>query len=184
VKGLKTNLIAVVAVGLVAASAVGAAAQDPESSTRSVAYTTGFAGSPVSFVEPTEESVPGGRQMRGLGYIDIPVNFSDARLAGLMSISANGAGQDFADGFANLESRTYRITNDDGAWTGSGDYIVAGGSEPPGFIEQESVVLTGDGAYDGLVAYLFIEFTSGNPELEAVILEVERAPYPEPVAVE
>ena len=119
-----------------------------------------------------------------MGLIDMPVEFTDARLSGLLTISANGAGQDFADGFANLESRTYRIVNDDGAWAGSGNLILAGGFEPPGFIQQESMVLAGEDAYDGLIAFVFIEFTSGQPELEAVILEVERAPFPEPVAVE
>ena len=46
------------------------------------------------------------------------------------------------------------------------------------------MVLTGEGDYEGLVAYVFIDFANEEPELEAVILEVERAPFPEPVAVE
>ncbi len=122
--------------------------------------------------------------MRGLVIIDIPVEFGDVRLSGLMTIAANGAGQEYADGFATLESRTYRIVNEDGAWAGSGDYILAvvEGSSP--LIIQESMVLTGEGDYEGLVAYVFIDFANQEPELEAVILEVERAPLPEPVSVE
>jgi hypothetical protein len=184
VKGLKTTLTMAIAVGLLAGSAVGVAAQDEESEAPPVAYTTGTTGSPADGVEPTEESVPGGRQMRGLGLIDIPLEFTDARLSGLFTISANGAGQDFADGIANLESRTYRLVNDDGAWAGSGDYIFAIADGSPPLINQESMVLTGEGAYDGLIAYVFVDFANEEPELEAVIVEVERAPFPEPVAVE
>ncbi len=183
-KTTRTALISAIAIGLLAGSAVGVAAQDEETEAPPVAYTTGTSGSPADFVAPTEELLPGGSQMSGLGLIDIPLEFTDARLSGLLTVSANGAAQDFVDGFAGLESRTYRIVNDDGAWAGSGDYILAGDSEAAHFIEQESMVLTGEGAYAGLIAYVFIEFTSEGPQLEAVILEVERAPLPEPVAVE
>jgi hypothetical protein len=184
VERTRTALITAIAIGLLAGSAVGVGAQDEESEAPSVAYTTGTSGRFADIVEPTEEPVSVGRQMRGFSLIDIPVEFTDARLSGLMTLSANGAGQDFADGYASLESRTYRIVNDDGAWAGSGDYIVAGPSDASPFIVQESMVLTGEDAYEGLVAFVFMDQASGQPALEAVIVEGERAPFPEPVAVE
>jgi hypothetical protein len=180
----RTALVAAITIGLLAGSAIGVAAQGEESEAPRVAYTTGTSGRPADIVEPIEESVPLGRQMSGFRLIDIPVEFSDARLSGLMTLSANGAGQDFADGYASLESRTYRIVNDDGAWAGSGDYIVAGVSDSSPFIVQESMVLTGEDAYEGLVAFVFIDQNSGQPILEAVIVEGERAPFPEAVSVE
>jgi hypothetical protein len=46
------------------------------------------------------------------------------------------------------------------------------------------MVLFGERAYEGLVAYVFIELANDEPELEAVILDIEMAPLPEPVSVD
>jgi hypothetical protein len=149
-----------------------------------VAYATGTSGEIGETVQPSQQRAPDGhRQWRGLRFIDIPVEFSDPRLSGLLTIWSNGAGQDFPDGFANLEPRTYRIVNDEGAWAGSGERMLAvrvGESRP--LINHESMVLFGERAYEGLVAYVFIELANDEPELEAVILDIEMAPLPGPVA--
>ena len=114
--------------GLTVASAVVVAAQDEESEASSQSYTTGTAGALGSFVEPTEEEGPDGqRQMRGTGLIDIPLELDDPRLSGLLTIPANGTGQSFA----NIESRSYRIANDDGAWAGSRVQVIAAGEVAP-----------------------------------------------------
>ncbi len=180
---IKSALIAAITIGLLVGSVAGVGAQDEESKARLAAYTTGTAGEIAETVQGTQERAPDGhRQLRGLRFIDIPVEFSDPRLSGLLTIWSNGAGRDFPDGFANLEPRTYRIVNDDGAWAGSGERILAvSTAESRTLINQESMVLFGERAYEGLVAYVFIELANEAPELEAVILDIEMAPTPEPI---
>jgi len=181
---IKSTLIAATGIGLLVGSMVGVAAQDEESDVRSVAYATGTAGDPQAVVEPTLRRTSDGQlQIRGLRLDDIPVRFTDSRLSGLLTISSNGAGRDFEDGHARLEPRTYRIDNDGGAWTGSGERILASSADQPRpLINHESMVLFGEGGYEGLVAYVFIELADEEPELEAVILDVEMAPSPDPIA--
>ena len=103
-------------------------------------------------------------------------------------ISANGVRQDFVDGFASLELRTYRIVNDDGAWAGPGEFIIAQESDSgPALMRQSSMVLTGEGAYDGLVAYVLFHATDEDPTttvMEGVILAVDLPPAPEPIPAE
>ncbi len=181
---IKSTLIIAITIGLLVGSAARVVAQDEESSAPSVAYSTGTSGEIGETVQPSQQRAPDGhRQWRGLRFIDIPVEFSDPRLSGLLTIWSNGAGQDFPDGFANLEPRTYRIVNDEGAWAGSGERMLAvrvGESRP--LINHESMVLFGERAYQGLVAYVFIELANDEPKLEAVILDIEMAPLPGPVA--
>jgi hypothetical protein len=179
----KSILIAATGIGLLLGSLVSVAAQDEEPDVQSVAYTTGTAGDPQAVVEPTlQRTFDGQLQIRGLRLEDIPVQFTDSRLSGLLTISSNGAGRDFVDGHARLEPRTYRIDNDGGTWTGAGERILAlNAQQPRPLINHESMILLGGGGYEGLVAYVFIELATAAPELEAVILDVEMAPLPDPV---
>jgi hypothetical protein len=181
---MKSTLVAATCIGLLVGSMVGVAAQDEESGGQSVAYAIGSAGDPQAVVEPTQQRTSDGQlQLRGLRLDDIPVRFTDSRLSGLLTISSNGAGRDFAGGHARLEPRTYRIDNDGGAWTGNGERVLAlSVSQPRPLINHESMVLYGGGGYEGLVAYVFIELANDEPELEAVILDVEMAPLPDPIA--
>jgi hypothetical protein len=167
-------------------SMVSATAQETEPDVQSVTYATGTAGDPQAVVEPTLRRMSDGQfQIRGLRLDDIPVQFTDSRLSGLLTISSNGAGRDFVNGHARLEPRTYRIDNDGGAWAGSGERILAlSAYQPRPLINHESMILLGDGEYQGLSAYVFIELAGERPELEAVILDVEMAPSPDPIAVD
>ena len=100
----------------------------------------------------------------------------------MLTISSNGAGRDYTGGHARLEPRTYRIDNDGGAWAGSGERVLAlSVDQLRPLINHESMVLFGEGGYEGLVAYVFIELANEAPELEAVILDVEMAPLPDPI---
>jgi hypothetical protein len=180
---IKSILIAATSIGLLVGSMVSATAQDEEPDVQSVAYATGTAGDPQAVVEPTLQRTSDGQlQIRGLRLDDIPVQFTDSRLSGLLTISSNGAGRDYADGHARLEPRTYRIDNDGGTWTGAGERILAlSAHQPRPLVNHESMILFGGGGYEGLVAYVFIELADEEPELEAVILDVEMAPLPDPV---
>jgi hypothetical protein len=181
---MRSLLIAGIAIGALVGSAGAVTAQDEPSEVRSVVYSTGTAGDVPETIQPTQLQAPDGHfQLRGLQLLDIPVRFTDPRLSGLLTISSNGAGRNFSDGHARLEPRTYRIDNRAGSWTGEGERILALSLDQAApLINHESMVLFGDRAYVGLVAYVFIELANGPPELEAVVLEVEMAPLPEPVA--
>ena len=181
---IKSTLIAATTIGLLVGSMITVVAEDEESAVQAVPYATGTAGDPQAVVEPTLRQTSDGEiQIRGLRLDDIPVRFTDPRLSGLLTISSNGAGRDYADGHARLEPRTYRIDNDGGAWTGSGERILAlSVGQPRPLINHESMVLFGEGGYEGLVAYVFIELANEAPELEGVILDVEMAPLPDPIA--
>jgi hypothetical protein len=183
---IKSTLIAATSIVLIVGSMVSATAQEEEPDVQSVAYATGTAGDPQAVVEPTLRRTSDGQfQIRDLRLDDIPVRFTDSRLSGMLTISSNGAGRDFVDGHARLEPRTYRIDNDGGAWTGSGERILAlSAHQPRPLINHESMILLGEGEYQGLSAYVFIELAGERPELEAVILDVEMAPSPDPIAAD
>jgi len=180
----RSMLIAGIVLGVLAGSTAAVIAQDEPSEVRSVVYSTGTAGDVPETIQGTQLQAPDGHfQLRGIELIDIPVRFTDPRLSGLLTISSNGAGRNFTDGHARLEPRTYRIDNPAGSWTGEGERILALSLDQPGpLINHESMVLFGDRAYAGLVAYVFIELANAAPELEAVVLQVEMAPLPEPIA--
>lgn len=177
-------LLGAIAVGLVVGSSVGVLAQDEQSGAASAVYATGTIGwPPAEIVEPEVERVPGGNDERGLMLVDLPVEFSDARLSGRLTVSGNGATRELAEGRAWIESRTHRIVNDGGAWAGSG-YLVRTSSDEPA-IDQESMLLVGEGGYEGLIAYVFLDAPpEGESKWEALILEAEQPPLPEPVTVE
>ena len=179
-KGSRTILTAAIAVGVMVGSSMGVTAQDEEPGTASAAYATGTIGwPPAEIVEPKVEQVPGGNDERGLMLIDLPVEFSDPRLSGMLTISGNGTTREFEDGRAWIESRTHRIVNDDGAWAGSG-YLVRATSDELGIgIDQESMLLVGEGGYEGLIAYVFLDAPpEGESKWEALILKAEQPPLP------
>ena len=157
-------------------------AQDAPELEPEVPYVTGsVTGDIAGVVEPTEAfPAEGLREMRGLSIVGIPVLMDDPRLSGFLTFSANGSGQDFDNGFINIESRTYRLENPGGAWTGNGNYALAV-TEDENLLDMESAVLIGDGDYAGLTAFLFAKFDDGNRAFEAVVIEGAPAPLPDPV---
>ena len=186
VKGSRTVFTMAISIGLIAGSAAAVAAQDEEAEAPPAAYATGTIGwPPAELVEPDVELVPDGNEERGLMLIDLPVEFTDPRLSGMLTVSANGTTREFPDGRAWIESRTYRIVNDGGAWNGSGR-LVRGFSEALGdqLFDEETMLLTGDGAYDGYIAFISVDALDDQAPVEALILAAEQPPLPEPVAVE
>jgi hypothetical protein len=178
VRAIRTTTISILAVGLLAGSAVGTAAQDEETAEPALpAYATGTVGEPANFVEGTFSE--DNRVLRGQRVEGVPVESSDARLAGLYDVAVNGHSQVTDEDGAILESRLYRGENEGGSWVGSGTYVVAWGEDPGApHIDRETLVLHGEGGYEGLVAYVTHDFAAGEG-YEAVILGVEVPPVPE-----
>jgi hypothetical protein len=178
VKGLKPTLISAIAIGLLAGSAVGVAAQDEEAAElETPLYYTWTAGDPASVTDGTFDEDAG--EMRGLVLEGIPLEASDPRLSGVGYLTANGNAENSTNGSGALESRSYRVVMDGGEFTGSGTYIEAGDPsvDGPPAIVRETMVLTGDGAYEGLVLFVTGDYREAGAG-EAVILRVAVPPVP------
>ena len=132
----KTTTISILALGLLAGSAVGVAAQG--------ALVTG------SITEPDMcEPAPDGADTCSGGRFE----FDDPRLTGDYETTTTltfGSGAEFIDGF--IETGDLRVTNDGGAWSGRLLWAFATAEEP--VFAGSHWVLTGEGGYDGLTAYV------------------------------
>jgi hypothetical protein len=119
---------------------------------------------------------------RGAAYGHV-VEWSDPRLPATMRFSENVNRYNLGDAGAIIFVGNIRFEGPEGAWTGS-EYGFAEESEA-GFVPQPRVMLlTGDGAYEGLTAVLQRRYESDDtsfthPVLEGYIFEGELPPMPE-----
>jgi hypothetical protein len=185
VRAIKTSTISILAIGLVAGSALGVAAQDEEaaaepSTPAKVAGTIEGGGDVVQ--EPTETVVDGLLEVRDFVLVGDALEMDDPRMTGSISVTFNAdvhKVSDFED--VVLQTVELRIDNDDGSWTGQGTQLNHDGA---GISEEEVINLltlpmTGSGAYEGLSAYLFFDFSGDPPTVEGAIYEGELPPFPE-----
>jgi len=185
VRAIKTSVISILAIGLLAGSAVGVAAQEEEAAAEpttptKVAGTIEGGGDVVQ--EPTETVVDGVLEVRDFVLVGDALEMDDPRLTGSISVTFSAdvhKVNDFED--VVLETVEMRIDNDDGSWTGQGTSLLHDGAEIPDedAINLGTLPMTGSGAYEGLSAYLFTDFTEDPPTVEGVIYEGELPPFPE-----
>jgi hypothetical protein len=186
VRAIKTSIVSILAIGLLAGSAVGVVAQDEEaaaepSTPAKVAGTiNGEAGDLVQ--EPTETVVDGALEIRGGIVEGDRFEMDDPRVTGTVTLAFNvdvHKESDFVDVVAG--SLALRIETEAGSWSGQGTGVFHGG----GTIPQEEVfnldtwLLTGAGAYEGLSATLIVDPTEDPPTVEGVIFAGEMPPVPE-----
>jgi hypothetical protein len=147
-----STVLALLAGTALAVGAQSSAAGDP-------AAPVGFTGR-ISFgpttTSGTEASVDGHTETRGTVFAPTVAHMSDERLVGTVTLTldlddypAAGTGEEAGSfgGDPSLRARTWRIENDAGAWEGP-DFIL---SLPNGSTSTTSGVLTGEGAYEGLL---------------------------------
>ena len=136
---LKTTTISILALGLLAGSAVGAAAQDGGEG----AYVTGTI-------------AINGECTEGEEWNECPLSLdaSDSRLSGEGSVRNAGLPLPSDDLFIVLVNQSLRVANDEGAWTGGGLLYAVPSNEDAVGVDQPTWVLSGEGAYDGLTAVL------------------------------
>ena len=145
-RAIKTTAILVVAVGLLAGSAVGSAAQEGIT--------------PVTVIVDAPEGCYYDELTAISTCPNVVIDASDDRLSGVAettvyALDLPGSPEDL------LGTITIRIENDKGAWFGVGTYgFVAG-------FEDDAWVLTGDGEYAGLSAYLALD----GEEIRGAIVE-------------
>ena len=185
-RAIKTSVITILAVGLLAGSTVGVAAQEEEAAAEpsTPAKVAGTINEEASDLvqEPTETVVDGMLEVRGVVFTGDRFEMDDPRLTGTVTGAVNvdvHKVSDFED--VVLQTLEIRIENDDGSWSGQGTNLIhAGGAVP----EEETIDLvtlpmTGAGAYEGLSAYLIVVGTEDPTTVEGVIYEGELPPFPE-----
>ena len=91
-RAIKTTTISILALSLLAGSAVGVTAQDEEEFPPLVYFTEVTTGEPGRVVEPTVIEGELGWTMEGLELHDIPLEMGDPRISGNLSMHGQGAG--------------------------------------------------------------------------------------------
>jgi hypothetical protein len=166
---------------LLTGSTVGVVAQDEattEPTTPAIVTGTELGvGEPVQ--EPVGMEVDGIIQDRGGVIGGDRFEADDPRLTGTVTTTVNGDLREIDDSFAILQSVSWRLENEAGAWSGVCDALVVADGRPDPF----TCLLSGEGAYQGLSAYLVME----NPErppfpFQGLIFEGDLPPAPEAVA--
>jgi hypothetical protein len=156
----RTSLIAAIAIGLLVASTIGVAAQADDPMAPS--FFSGDGGLDASYTVETSETRLDGVVAETF-VLSARWASNDPRIDGLMTNSGVtldyrlGALSDSATGVTGvIGSSLVRVINDDGAWEGTLDSITM---EDDG-TDQVSGWLVGEDAYEGLMAYVMIDYNS------------------------
>ena len=195
-RAIKTTTISILALGLLAGSAVGVAAQDEAAADMPTGPAT-FSGTyevqwpPV--VELTETFVDGVEQYRD-EVLAGSLETTDPRLTGSVLQAQNTDVHNVSGRDQTVVPRSvnWRIENEGGAWTGQGYELHGWGSDAPhdGVPFGVTVLmLTGEGDYEGLSAYLMVDISTWSedtlPIVDGAVFPGEAPPFPEvPFAVE
>jgi hypothetical protein len=155
VRAIKT--ITILAIGLLAGSAVGAAAQDEEANTDAPVGPSYFTGQLVSDFD-------GKPYGSGVLFEGDAIEVSDPRVSG--SLTRAGTAnfhEDVGDSTViSFQADAWRIENDAGTWSGQGTGLLRVGPDGPPSVETSTVVLTGEGGYEGHTLYLIVDWTAGD----------------------
>jgi len=154
----RTTLTTVLAIGLLAGSAVGVTAQDAERAAP-VPVTGESRDGPCVGAMPSE--VIDGVRHSGSGLCSQTVSFSDPRLEGEATYQYANTGHLDENGVAivTLGTDALSIVNDNGAWRQPPRLFVLGSN----FDDGSVLILYGEGDYEGLVA-VFGENEEGDFE--------------------
>lgn len=157
------------------------AAASAEDDLLATTFVTGTLGDPAQVTEGVETRVDGVTERRGWVFADQALETDDPRLTGTVSAVVSGderivTGTNFR---VDLQSGTIRIENDGGGWTGSLTSInhFRSGGDPTTAID--TAVLSGEGAYEGLSAYLLIDFSETPAVVQGTVFAGEMPPFPE-----
>jgi hypothetical protein len=177
---------AVVAGGLIAASAGTFASQEDEAPEQAPVEVTGriLCGPEVQSGTEEEVVVPlaDGEMTigRGRGFVwqQSTSSMSDPRLEGTVYQSADS--DDYIlPGFEagpSVGISTKRIENDEGAWQGSSVYL----DFPDGTSVEAPYVMVGEGAYEGLTAIYEVEIFNCGEDIRGYIIDGAIPAIPEP----
>lgn len=184
-RGIRISLSLTLAVGLLATSAVWVAAQDTEAEDgpwTAVGVTgTLITKNGVVVEEPSSEVVDGVMQIYGKVTENERIKVDDARLSGSLSRSLNSDAHRVSEKErVVVQSMTYRIDNEGGSWSGLGTALVHHGGKvrPRDVTDLDTVVLIGEGGYEGLSAYLLVDWTKQPIAIDGAIFSGTLPPTP------
>ena len=141
-RAIKTISISILALGLLAGSAVGVAGQEADPMASST-FTLQRSGEPEVTTDPS-----------GAPIVVGPVEATDQRASGTHTAVAAGAMVDVADGDAGrISSDAVRLDNEGGSWVGSNRGFLTFPSDGPETV-QFLGELVGEGGYEGLTMFL------------------------------
>ena len=168
---IKTTTISILAVGLLAGSAVGVAAQDEADPMASSTFTAQVIGEP-EFIE----AEPG----TGQGTMVATLEATDPRVSGTWSQFEAGVPVEVADGDGGFIGRNaVRVVNDDGSWVGTSRGFLTFPSDGPPNVQFYSE-LVGEGGYEGLSMFYFQTGLLGEAFEGGVIVPSDGVPaFPE-----
>jgi len=183
VRAIRTTTISILAVGLLAGSAVGVSAQDEEAAADVPAGSSYFTGT----YTPVGTPVAGGSvttgpdgltQMLGEVYAGETIETSDPRVSGSLSRVVNRA--EARPGLWPA-AEAWRLENEGGSWTGQGTSLVHSveGIKPSSWV---TMVLSGEGVYEGLTAVVLVDRIQVPHAVEGAVIAGEPVPVPEPPA--
>ena len=165
-RAIKTTTISILAIGLLAGSAVGVAGQDdaPADPMAPAFFEVEYiAGDDFEFVDGTYEEVgPGQERFDGELIRGTLVEAEDPRASGELSM-VESLGVAFSEApsgsrsSADVRARSMRLENEAGAWEGTGwgaSYAPESPTEARAVVIMN--VLDGTGAYEGLTLFLAI----------------------------
>ena len=187
-RAIKTTTISILAIGLLAGSAVGVAAQDEEAEAEAASGSSYFTGTFTAAWPPVDEGTEtmgsdGFSITRGMVLAEEAIETSDPRVSGSLSrvlnfdvhtLAEKEKGPEFLEHFAEA----WRLENEGGSWTGLGTgFIHAGAVDEP--TDLVTVLLTGEGGYEGLTAYVFVDATQDPIAVEGGVFTGEAVPAPD-----
>ncbi len=154
----RTILIGAIAIGLLAGSAVGAAAQDTETD----------AAAPVEFTGATGFGPPGN------GYRINPIlePFTDPRLAGEFRVWENNRAY---PGGPTFWRTGFSIHDDDGGWIERPGLSIG---HPDGTSATRVIIMDGHQAYEGLTLVAEVSSTGSRRDWHGYIVDGELPPAP------
>ena len=183
-RAIRTTTISIFALGLLAGTAVGVAAQGEEA--EAAAWVTGAITWAASCEDATVATEGGVHQERGHRCEPRTVTSDDPRLSGTSVAIWNKDVHSIDGSRGTVRSQTEDIRGDGRGWVCHAPAVL---DESAGFFagsvqESDTFTCRGDGANEGLTAVLIFS-TSGNQDaFEGLIFPGDLPPIPEPYAAE
>lgn len=179
-RAIRTTTISILALGLLAGSAVGVAAQEDEADPMRAStfkWNFGDAAPSEQYIEGTVTETDYGSSYRGETIVDLTLEAGDPRASGLFTIVQNVEEM----GRTRVITSMGRIVNDAGAWSGSGAGVLRSKKNNAPQRVVTMAVLTGEGAYEGLTLVLTdaLDDARDYNDARGYIIAAEQPPVPE-----
>jgi hypothetical protein len=168
-RSLRITHAAMFAVALTTTGSLVVLAQDADP--KAPRAVLGWALDETHFADGENGEVDGVLQRRGSTYT-YRFESDDPRLSGTAVWTGSGDRYQGDPGF-EVQTATWSLENPDGLWAGQGT-----GIQGPGLAESDVIVLTGSGAYDGLSAYLMMDWGYGGGRFRGAVFPGEMPPLP------